>query len=93
MDKSPVPYKLFIAKRELLLESRRLLRAMCEHISNENKKNIEFGSTTEGIRSKMADLTKQLEQFKHGLLAIASERYTVFKDSFQTADTIHNVIS
>jgi len=89
-----VPYKLFIAKRELLLETRRLLRAMCEHISVENKKNIEEGSTTEGILSRMSELTRELESYKHELLMLASERYTVFKESFQTADnSIHNVIS
>ena len=39
-DKNPAPYKLFIAKRELTLECRRLLRARCECMSYENKKSI-----------------------------------------------------
>jgi len=66
---------------------------MCDHISLENKKNIESNTETKDILQNMEDLTKQLETFKYELLTISSERYSVFKDSFQNATAIHNVIS
>ncbi|GAM23855.1 hypothetical protein SAMD00019534_070300 [Acytostelium subglobosum LB1] len=78
-DKSSIPYKLFIGKRELLLECRRLLRLQCSRISDLNKHNIESGRETTDVIHKMNDLIKELSTYKFLLLEIASDRYSAYK--------------
>ncbi|KYR01205.1 myb domain-containing protein [Tieghemostelium lacteum] len=80
-DKSSIPYRLFIGKRELLLECRRLLRIQCTRISHLNKQNIEGGKDTAEVITRMKELTTELSQFKYLLLETASDRYTIYKKS------------
>eukprot|EP01133_Synstelium_polycarpum_P016164 gene16164-19238_t len=80
-DKSTIPYKLFIGKREILLECRRLLRLQCSRISDLNKQNIESGKDTTEVVQRMRELTNELSCYKFLLLETATERYSVYKQS------------
>lgn len=73
-------FKLLVAKRELLLETSRYLKLICQEKSTEHQRNANNPNTAE-VLVRLEQLTEQIIEYKKILLSVANERFLVYQES------------